>query len=234
MSTAKVSLSKRHKKKLLEKANWYNKRRRSKGAIQKEIREQPVPKSILLVEHTKGGELATRLRELMRRLTPIIGFSMKIVERAGNSLRSSFLLASLWDDIKCERADCVPCEQGGEKLQPCYMSSVLFENVCKTCNQEADLSKEQPELRTVYVGESSRSMYERMKEHWGAWRNKKEDSHMFIHHQNEGAEQPTFQVRAVKFYKSALTWQIGEDIILISKCEFDRCKIPRLVLEEEE
>ena len=77
-------------------------------------------------------------------------------------------------------------------------------------------------------------MYERMKEHWGAWRNKKEDSHMFIHHQNEGAEQPTFQVRAVKFYKSALTWQIGEGIILISKCEFDRCKIPRLVLEEEE
>ena len=84
------------------------------------------------------------------------------------------------------------------------------------------------------MGESSRSMYERMKEHWGAWRNKKEDSHMFIHHQNEGAEQPTFQVRAVKSYKSALTWQIGEGIILISKCEFDRCKNPRLVLEEEE
>ena len=47
-------------------------------------------------------------------------------------------------------------------------------------------------------------------------------------------KEQTFQVRSVKFYKSALTWQIGEDIISISKCEFDRCKIPRLVLERKE
>ena len=55
----------------------------------------------------KNGELASRLRELVRRLLPTIGFSIKIVERAGSPLRSQFPLASLWDDTKCGRADCV-------------------------------------------------------------------------------------------------------------------------------
>ena len=89
-------------------------------------------------------------------------------------------------------------------------------------------------------------MYERMKEHWGAYRSKKGDSHMFVHHQNEhgATEEPKFQVRAVKYYKTALTRQIGEAVrirrrggagmILNSKSEFDRCKIPRLVIEEQE
>ena len=262
-STANMSMMKRHKKKLLEKSNWYKKRKNNatkeekpwssgkndKRANKVELKEQPVPKTLLFVEHTTGGELARRLRELLRRLTPTIGFSVKVVERAGNPLRSSFPLASLWDDVKCGRNDCVPCDQGAEKIQPCYRSSVVYENICKTCNPGADLSKEQPELRadipTVYVGEPSRSMHERMKEHWGAWRSKKEDSHMFIHQQNEhgGAEEPIFQVRAVQFYKSALTRQLGEAVrirrrggagmILNSKSEYDRCKIPRLVLEED-
>ena len=80
-----------------------------------------------------------------------------------------------------------------------------------------------------------------MKEHWGARNSKKEDSHMHRHFLNEykGAEEPKFIVRAVKFYKSALTRQLGEAVrirrrggqgsILNSKSEFDRCRIPRLI-----
>ena len=51
-------------------------------------------------------------------------------------------------------------------------------------------------------------------------------------------------VRAVKFYKSALTRQLGEAVrirrrggqgnILNSKSEYDRCKIPRLTIDEKE
>ena len=51
-------------------------------------------------------------------------------------------------------------------------------------------------------------------------------------------------VRAVKFYKSALSRQLGEAVrirrrggqgsILNSKSEFDLCRIPRLVLKENE
>ena len=96
-------------KKLLEKANWYNKRRRNaiedeklgsrknrgKRMNNKVQTEQPAPKTLLFVEQTNDGELASRLRELVRRLSPTIGFSIKIVERAGSPLRSRFPLASL-------------------------------------------------------------------------------------------------------------------------------------------
>ena len=83
-----------------------------------------------------------------------------------------------------------------------------------------------------------------MKEHEVARRSQKEDSHMHVHYMNEhkGAEKPEFIVRAAKFHRTALSRQLGEAVrirrrggagsILNSKSEYDRCKIPRLVLEE--
>ena len=61
------------------------------------------PKTVLFVEYTKGGELATRLRELSNRLAPILGFKIKIVERAGTPLRNSFPLNNLWEGMMCGR-----------------------------------------------------------------------------------------------------------------------------------
>ena len=143
------------------------------------------PKTVLFVEYTKGGELATRLRELSNRLAPILGFKIKIVERAGTPLRNSFPLNNLWEGMMCGREECVPCTQGAELLPQCTQPSLVYENVCKSCNTGASEKKEQPQFRsdipTVYVGETSRSLFERTREHWGAWQSKKEDSHMLRH-----------------------------------------------------
>ena len=59
-----------------------------------------------------------------------------------------------------------------------------------------------------------------------------------------GGAAPKFYMRVVRFYKTALSRQIGEAVrirrrggegsILNSRAEFDRCKIPRLVVEEQE
>ena len=46
------------------------------------------PKSILFVEQTERGELGSRLRDLITRISPTLGFSVKIVERTGTSLRN--------------------------------------------------------------------------------------------------------------------------------------------------
>ena len=63
---------------------------------------------------------------------------------------------------------------------------------------------------------------------------------MFIHHQNKhkGEEDLKFMVKAVKFYKSVMSRQLGEAFrirrrggqgsILNSKSEYDCCRIPRL------
>ena len=208
------------------------------------------PKTVLFVEYTHGGELANKMRELTSRLAPILGFKIKVVERAGTPLKSNFPLNNLWEGIMCGRDECVPCTQGAEELPQCTQPSLVYENVCKLCNPGAAEKREQPTFRTdiptVYVGETSRSLFERTKEHWGAWHAKKEDSHILRHQVGaHGAdEEPSFVMRAVKYHRTALYRQLGEAVrirrrggqgsILNSKAEYDRCYIPRLIVEEKD
>ena len=97
----------------------------------------------------------------------------------------------------------------------------------------------------MYVGESSRSIEEHAQEHWGAARRKEEKSHMHKHQQMEhnGAE-PEFIFKVISSHKTALSRQVKEAVrirrrggatnILNSRAEFNRCHIPRLVVEEED
>ena len=51
------------------------------------VKARAEQKSVLFVEQTREGELSRRLRDLMQRLAPIMGFSIKIVKRAGGAER---------------------------------------------------------------------------------------------------------------------------------------------------
>ena len=89
--TAKESMGARFKKKMLSKYSWYkgarskatdfyrgNRRGKMnvKGANSREQMRAP-PKTVLFVEQTPMGELGRKLRELVTRLTPILGFNIK-------------------------------------------------------------------------------------------------------------------------------------------------------------
>ena len=83
-----------------------------------------------------------------------------------------------------------------------------------------------------------------MTEHWRGWRLGKVDNHIAKHqHLHHGGDnQPKFVARAVRYHGSALQRQVGEAVrirrrggeamILNSKSEYNRCKIPRLVVEQ--
>ena len=66
------------------------------------------------------------------------------------------------------------------------------------------------DIPIIYVGETSRSLHERMKEHVGAKKNTKDYNHMFRHHQNEhgGGEEPNFIARVVQYHRCALSRQL--------------------------
>ena len=98
---------------------------------------------------------------------------------------------------------------------------------------------------TTYVGETSRSIMERTREHWDSYRGKNKESHLHKHQEMEhGGATPDFIVRVVGRAKSALERQTreavrirrrgGEGAILNSKAEFNRCFIPRLQLQEQD
>ena len=97
-------------------------------------------------------------------------------------------------------------------------SSILYENVCHQCNPEAQKKAPLKEVRmdvpSVYVGESSRSMYERGGEHWQDWRAKKPSSHILKHQEevHDGDEEAKFTLRVVKSFRSALARQVGEAV----------------------
>ena len=78
-------------------------------------------------------------------------------------------------------------------LPNCTKNSVLYENVCEQCNpgagKEKELTAVKQDIPTLYVGETSRSIFERSREHWSDWRSAKEGSHMRKHQQ----EAHTFQ-----------------------------------------
>ena len=119
----------------------------------------------------------------------------------------------------------------------------------RICNPGAEGKKELEQLvttiPTAYVGETSRSVKERIKEHWSSYRSKNKDSHLMKHQElHHGGAQPSFVVRVVGTAKTALERQTreavrigrrgGEGAILNSKAEFSRCYIPRLQLEEQD
>ena len=139
----------------------------------------------MIVEQTKREELASALRTLIGKLAPTRKFRVKVVERAGASLRSKFSQGALWEGLQSGRGeDCVPCSQDSEINPPYTRASAVYENFCNFCNPEARGSKEIKTVvdpPSVYVGETSRSPQERMKEHQEDDRKQRERSHMWKH-----------------------------------------------------
>ena len=186
---------------------------------------------------------------MLLKLEPTLGFTMKVVEKTGANLRSKFPLYNLLEGAICGRGDCIPCTQEAEFLQPCTTTSVVYENICRECNPGAggkrELESVETTIPTAYVGETSKSVKERIGEHWSSYRSIGSESHLYKHQElHHGGAPPSFVVRVIHKAKSALERQTreairiqrrgGEGAILNSKAEFSRCYIPRLQLEEQD
>ena len=164
------------------------------------------------MEQTRDGELSKRLREVIQRLAPTFGFRIKVVERAGMSLRNKFPQANLWEEAKCGRSKFTTCNQEGEPLPPCTKKSMVYDNICNLFNEGARGKEEviggsNPIVPSIYIGESSRTIFERAWEHCGAPRGSlsaRSRSHMAKHQEMVlGGEPPEFTMRVVRFHKGA-------------------------------
>ena len=249
----------RYRKKLLAKSKWFkDKPEEEAGVVTNDIKRKscqsptttsssagwrkqatqankqcPPTTTVLFVEQTRGGELAKKLREAEERLARLTGWKVRIVEKSGRTMKQMLVKSNPWSGGLCGRMDCHPCKSGKEN-QNCFKRNILYESVCLTCKQN-DIVK-------VYVGESARSSYERGGEHARDYAKRAEDSHMHKHAMSEHAEEekPTFQFNIVKTFQSALTRQISEAVrirrrgegILNSKGVYNRCALPRLVVEQ--
>ena len=107
--------------------------------------------------------------------------------------------------------------QGGEERPECTRNSVVYENICLRCNpgasQKGEVQLQESRYPSLYVGESSRSLQERIREHWGAFRRGDEGSHIRKHQDQHHPDQdPLFIVKAVSFHRTALGRQVREAV----------------------
>ena len=123
------------------------------------------------MDNTAGGLLCKRMQDVDHDLGRCTDLRVKMAEMAGTPLGLLLTSNNPWGQTDCLREDCVTCGQGGERLVDCKRRNILYESRCTLCNVEEGEKKAKTEdeisfLRAgkgIYVGESSRSLYERSK-----------------------------------------------------------------------
>ena len=202
--------------------------------------QEPIRPCSPLIPRTHNGALIQKLRgveENLTKLGPLVP-RLKLVEQAGVMIKSLLTKEDPWSSRPCSHPQCTTCL--GEDQGDCRVRSVLYSNTCLLCKEQG--------VKVQYLGETARTMIERSREHQGdALSNTQQGktSHMRTHmagsHPGDLAEILTsFRMHIVKSTSSALERQIREDIqisrappgsILNSKEEYNRCVLPRIVIE---
>ena len=236
-------------------------KRKMKSKMRKRISELNIPqgrigmkgpgpqapvKSVMFIDNTAGGELAKRLQEAEMDLGKATGYRVRVTESAGTPLGMLLPSTNPWGHADCGRSDCVPCAQPDKKKLNCKKRNILYENRCTVCNQtDQKDGKSLKDGKGIYVGESSRSLYERAKEHEADKQAQSEDSHQIKHWLTEHQEllaPPRFHFKIIQTFQDPLSRQLAEavridlrgDGVLNSKAEYNRCRVPRLKINMEE
>ena len=92
----------------------------------------------------------------------------KYIEQAGVKLSSQLVRKDIWFSLKggCGRSKCSVCRSTSGKDISCKWEGVCYKMVCKLCEAQAK--------RTIYIGETSRSSFERIHEYMWFFVAKKE------------------------------------------------------------
>ena len=245
-------------------------KRRKEGEVEEkkveveEKKEEKKVKAVMFTTYTHSSILAKKLRESEEKLGELTGYKIKVVERAGTKLVDLLTSSNPWGGTDCRREFCLLCETkektGRNKGQDCRKRSCVYEIWCKQCEDEDEMriddqyseeekvekkeeirKKKEEMKRYKYIGETSRSIYERAWEHQNGLASLDKDSYMLKHfldrHEEEDLKVRRFAVKVIKFTRTSFDRQILESVqlqknrnhnLLNSKSEFNRCAIPRL------
>ena len=123
------------------------------------------------------------LRQAEEKLEELTGYSLKVVERAGSKLVDLLTSSNPWKGKECAREHCLLCKTrdiaGKNRTQDwCQECLDTAENDLRSkCTNEFE--KEKGKIKVYkYIGESSRSTYERAYEHMYGLRSLSQGSYM--------------------------------------------------------
>ena len=127
--------------------------------------------SVMFIQPTPGSILKHRIQKLAKRN----GVKVKVIEKAGLTVKKELQKSNPFGKKRCERVDCVICQHGKEGI--CRTRGCGYELMCKEDNRK-------------YVGQTGRSVYERIGEEVRGWHNRDEKNPLWRHSElyHEGRE----------------------------------------------
>lgn len=153
------------------------------------------------------------------------GVKIKIVEKAGTSVKRMLQRSDPFKERKCTRDDCIVCRTEGKG--PCKATNAVYKIKCTECSQ-------------IYIGETSRNVYTRGKEHLREMDYRKESSVLWKHAKeiHKGII-PNYTCDVAElFQKDSLLRQVSEAVRINkekpkmnTKNEWNYITIPRAVIE---
>ena len=119
-------------------------------------------KSVMFIPYTPDSTLQKLYTEEVRRSQ----LPIKIVERAGISLKRQLQKSDPFVRKNCGRNNCFPCTSGGKGS--CRLVGINYGIHCCECEQE--------DGEKVYLGQSARTGFIRGEEHWNDFEHRRENS----------------------------------------------------------
>ena len=104
--------------------------------------------SVMFVNATPKERLKKKIEQLAKKHK----MKIKVVERRGNTMKKLIQKSDPFNRIKCNEDDCIICREGMDV--DCRKRGVIYEIECM-----------EDGCKKKYVGQTGRSLYERMKEH---------------------------------------------------------------------
>ena len=188
--------------------------------------------SVIFVPSTPDSMLARILQEQESENNQGRVHRIRIVEKAGLSVRNFLSTNYPWGVNKCGKEDCFQCTTCPDPKFSCRRPGIGYSITCMKCSTE--------QVSAVYEGESSKSAYARGKKHLeelkAALRTNGMVIHNSTHHHHDGLSQNNFMMRVLRTFSRPLQRQIDEsariryseaDIIMNSGAEWRGDRVPR-------
>ena len=196
-------------------------KRRGDNHTYKKLPKPPTTRN-MFVPSSEGALLLKKLEEIEENLGKESNWKPKLVEKSGVALINLF--KTRIPIIKgCPLgADCKICDGDAVK---CSVKGSVYKVECLNClEQMTDDSNKNPLVKSdsmhVYIGERSRPLRMRAREHFNNLSNKKTDSFMVVHWMDSHGLSmipPSFQMKRVASYRDTFTRQISEALLIDSE-----------------
>ena len=116
--------------------------------------------SVLFIPFTPNSELKKQLTDVEKTINGHRKTGMvRMIERSGPTMAQILYNKQPWSKELCGRPNCLPCLT---KPGSCRRSGVTYRVTCLTCKTS--------EVKSTYIGESHRSLFDRSSEHEAALR----------------------------------------------------------------